>query len=377
MKSGATDHASATRRMPLSERGVVRLGGILEPKHNNFGLIRLGLALAVLVSHAFYLRTGDAQTEPLTSLTGHSLGEHAVQIFFFLSGLMVAQSFDRSGSLVNFFSGRVLRIFPGLLVCVLLTACVLGPLVSTLDAASYFTAPEFRDYILKTISLTTGLAPLPGVFTSVPAAGVVNMSLWTLKYEVFCYLALAVAGLAGLFAPKRKPWAATLLALFIFVIFLKSPNGQVPYTATDNIRYFALFFATGVLAYIMRDLVLLHGAIAAALAICFWLALGTRFTELASALFLGYTALLAGSWPLGALRHWSNRVDLSYGVYIYACPVQQLIVERMPDLPLSLQALASIAAVLVLAYASWTLVERPALSWRAAVSTRFATVKNT
>lgn len=346
----------------------MRVGGMLEPEENNFGLIRLGLALAVLVSHAFYLKSGQARAEPLTGWTGHSLGEHAVQIFFFLSGLMVAQSADRSASLLRFAVARSLRIFPGLIVCVLLTAIVLGPFVTALDAAAYITAPELRSYILKTVTLTTGLAPLPGVFSNVPAAGVVNMSLWTLKYEVLCYAGLAVAAGAGMFRPNRGKWPAVLLSLFMVLIFLKSRSGTEPYTAAENVRYFALFFATGVLAYLIRDHLPLHYALLAGLGVCFWLALGTRLSELASAAFLGYAALTAAALPLGPMRAWANRHDLSFGVYIYACPMQQLIVERAPDLPVALQIVLAIAAVAPLAFASWTLVERPALAKRNSMS---------
>lgn len=343
----------------------------MAPEHNNFGLIRLALALAVLVSHAYYLSTGAVAAEPLVGWTGHSLGEHAVQIFFFLSGIMVAQSLerclehslDRSGGLLNFAIGRALRIFPGLIVCVVLTAFALGPLVSRLDAASYFGDAAFIAYIWKTLSLATGLAPLPGVFDGLPAAGTVNMSLWTLKYEVLCYAGLAIAAAAGLMAPHRRALATAALAVFITVIFLEMPDAQ--YSTSENMRYFALFFATGVLAYLARDHLPLRGAALLLLGLVFAAALGTRFGELATALFLGYAALMSAALPIGGLRALTNRYDLSFGVYIYACPLQQLAVQFVPGWSNEAQILIVTAAVLPVALLSWLLVERPALRQRA------------
>ena len=68
------------------------LADILPPDRNNFSSIRLAMALSVLVSHSYWLATGRPALEPLYRWTHHSLGEHAVQVFFFLSGVVVAQS---------------------------------------------------------------------------------------------------------------------------------------------------------------------------------------------------------------------------------------------------------------------------------------------
>ncbi|MEQ1714849.1 MAG: acyltransferase [Hyphomicrobium sp.] len=338
-----------------------RLAVMLQPDANSFAVVRIAMALAVLVSHGFYLYGGTTAAEPLVAWTGHSLGEHAVQVFFFLSGILVAQSFDRSRSLIDFTVGRVLRIFPGLAACILLTALVLGPLVSTLDAGAYFTSSEPYRYVLRTLSLSTGSAPLPGVFETLPAASIVNMSLWTLKYEVLCYAMLAVAGLVGLFAPRFRTIASVALALFIALVFIETPKAIETYTSLDNVRYFALFFATGVLAYLLRERVVVSGALTAALFVLFAVCNGTRFGELSSALFLGQATLYAARFSFGPLRGLANRFDLSYGVYIYACPVQQLLTERLAHIgPCGLIVLA-VLLVAPMALVSWVFVERPAL----------------
>ena len=176
----------------------VRLGDIMRPEHNSFGVIRLAMALAVLVSHSYFFVTGQGSAEPLHSWTGHSLGEHAVQVFFFLSGILVTESLLRSRGVVDFATSRVLRIFPGLIACIVLTAFLLGPLVSAKPLIAYFTDGALPVYVVKTALLITGAAPLPGVFETLPAANLFNMSLWTLKYEVICYIGLALLGVTGL-----------------------------------------------------------------------------------------------------------------------------------------------------------------------------------
>lgn len=341
-----------------------RLGQIMAPEHNSFGVLRLLMALLVLISHSYLYAFGTDQAEPLTALTGHSLGEHAVQGFFILSGILVAQSFDRSRSLIDFAAARMLRIFPGLVVCVLLTALVLGPVVSLLPLAEYFTGAELPAYLIKTLSLSTGNAPLPGVFTGLPVAGSVNTSLWTLKYEVLCYAGLAAAGLAGLFKPRFRLIAAGLLAAYLAAVFSAEPKPAETYSFTDNARYFSLYFGTGMLAYLIRDQLVIRGGLLLPLFAVFAAALGTRFGELATALLLGYAIVWSASLSFGPLRGFCNRVDLSFGVYIYAGPIQQALLDVAPALhPLIIAVLAA-AVVLPLALLSWIFIEHPALRLR-------------
>jgi peptidoglycan/LPS O-acetylase OafA/YrhL len=340
------------------------LSGFLAAESNSFGVVRLAMALAVLVSHSYLLAAGTSSGEPLHSLAGHSLGEHAVQVFFFLSGILVAQSFERSRSMLDFIAGRVLRIFPGLIVCVLLTALVFGPLVSIYEPARYFSGSGVLSYIARTLSLSTGSAPLPGVFEAHPLPAIVNMSLWTLKYEVLCYAGLAFAGAAGLFSVRWRKVSTALLAVFLTFVFIEQPKAIETYTPIDNIRYFALYFGMGTLAYLVRDWLPIRGAIVVPLFGMFIAAIGTRFGELATALFLGYATLLVATLSFGPLRGLTNRYDLSYGAYIYACPIQQLLIEKLPGAePLVAAALAALI-VLPAALLSWLVVERPALKQR-------------
>lgn len=343
------------------------LGAIMSPDDNSFGVLRLILASLVLISHSYMFAFGTPMAEPLTAWTGHSLGQHAVQGFFILSGILVAQSFERSRSLIDFTAARVLRIFPGLTVCVLLTALVLGPMVSQLPTSDYFTSPVLPAYLLKTLSLATGSAPLPGVFNELPMPGIVNSSLWTLKFEVLCYAGLALAGLAGLFHSKYRYVTAAVLAALLATVYAADPQPFTDHSFTDNVRYFALYFGTGTLIYLLRDKLVITGFALVPLAALFVFAIDTGFAEVATSLLLGYAIVWAANLSFGPMRAWCNKIDLSFGVYIYAGPIQQALIGAAPAMSASAISCATFAVVLPLALLSWILVEHPALRMRATV----------
>lgn len=343
---------------------------ILPAERNSFGLVRLAMAVAVLFSHSYLFQSGTTESEPLTAWTGHSLGEHAVQVFFFLSGILIAQSFDRSRNLWAYGVARVLRIFPALVVCVLLTAFVLGPLLTTLPVSAYFTDARLPQYILKTIGLVTGSAPLPGLFADNATPGLVNMSLWTLKYEMLCYIGVAALGMAGLFNARWRKVASIALALGVALVFIGEPKPENTYTFLDNARYFAVYFGMGTLAYLVRDRLVLRPVLLLPLLALMALAIGTRFAEVATALFLGYATLLVASLSWGWLSEFTREHDYSYGVYIYAAPVQQAMLLWWPDIDPIVLSFWALAAVLPLAYGSWNLVEKPALALRKSLAAK-------
>jgi peptidoglycan/LPS O-acetylase OafA/YrhL len=80
-------------------------------------------------------------------------------------------------------------------------------------------------------------------------------------------------------------------------------------------------------------------------------------------LFLGHRGL-AWARPLAAGG------DVSYGLYIYAFPVEQALVALHPRLGWGALVLSSLAATYLLALASWRLVEQPSLRLKRLVSPR-------
>lgn len=349
----------------VSQRSERVLGDILAPDANSFGVVRIALALAVLISHSFWLTSGDSSVEPLVGLTGRSLGEYAVAVFFILSGLLVAQSLANASSIGEFAARRVLRVFPGLIACVLFTACLLGPALSLMSPSAYFSDPAVLGYVAKTSMTITGGAALPGVFDRLPVHGLVNGSLWTLKYELACYFVLGLLGAAGLFNVRWRTAAIALLAIVIVAASLQSSKPMAAYSQLDNARHFAVCFGLGVLGYLARERIPLHPLLLVSLLSVVLVTRGTSVFDLACAMFIGYAAVLLASVDLGALRQTVAENDLSYGVYIYAFPVQQALLQLYPGVgPVEL-SIAAAAIVLPLAGLSWSCVERPAMAlWR-------------
>jgi len=361
---------SAPAAMNSQNRRPLYLADIMSPEANSFGALRLLKATFVLVSHSFLYAAGTEAAEPLQPWLGRSLGEYAVQVFFILSGVLVAQSLDRSRSILKFAAARALRIFPALIVCVAITSFVLGPLVTRLTLGEYVSDPGLYAYVAKTLALTTGAMPLPGVFETLPYANYVNSSLWTLKYEVLCYLILTLLGVAGLFEERWRQVAMIGLGVLVGTVTLGLPADAGAFGFSDNLRYFVVFFFSGVLAYLARRHLIIHALALAPLGVLFVCLAKTPLAEVSSALFLGYAALWLATKALGLLRAICNKIDASYGIYIFAGPTQQTLLWLMPGLPPIWLSLVAFAIVLPMAIVSWIVIERPALKLRSLITGR-------
>jgi peptidoglycan/LPS O-acetylase OafA/YrhL len=351
-----------------------RVATVLKPDRNSFGVVRLVLALAVLVSHSFWFTSGSSTQEPLYSWTGWTLGEHAVQVFFILSGILVAQSFARSGSVVQFALARCLRIFPGLIICVLATSLVLGLVITTFPPRAYLLQPQLWIYQLKTALLITAATPLPGVFDTNPVPQLFNGSLWTLKYEVICYGLLGFLGAVNLFHPALRRTSIVLVSLFIAACAWMLPSPIIcpraaiaagtcvhAFTPAQNIAIFAMTFFTGVLLYFLRERLVLRWSVVGLLLIVAAGTIGTRWQNLTNVMLLGYATLTFARVSYGNLTTWTRDNDLSFGLYIYAAPIQQAIVHTIPGIDPLMLSLGTIAVAFPCALLSWRLIEQPAL----------------
>jgi peptidoglycan/LPS O-acetylase OafA/YrhL len=73
------------------------------------------------------------------------------------------------------------------------------------------------------------------------------------------------------------------------------------------------------------------------------------------------------SWPV--LRSASRFGDLSYGIYLWAWPMQQFVIVAMGKMaPFPTVLACSLASTVACAWLSWHLVERPALRLKPAKS---------
>jgi peptidoglycan/LPS O-acetylase OafA/YrhL len=303
-----------------------------------FDYLRLIAAILVIAHHA---RVLNGQP-PLVFGSGLDLGALGVGVFFVISGFLVAGSWAREPRIPVFLAKRALRIFPGLLVALLLTAFVLGPLVTTLGVGDYLRAPATWLYVLKNLSLYGVTYALPGVFPAAPVAGIVNGSLWTLRLEFTAYLGLALLAPLRRALPLALESLAALTAITAITLHATGLDGRGD---LSRIAYLAA----------LNGFLFLAGASLQAK--------GTRpraWAAVAALAFLAtpawFLALPLAVVRLGELKLPKLPADLSYGLYIYSFPLQQWLATQH-----QLSLATSLAATLPFAALSWFLVEKPAL----------------
>lgn len=330
-------------------------------RDNNLNLLRMIAALAVLVSHAWPITLGRSAVEPLEPILGRTLGEVAVTVFFGLSGFLVAGSWCRAPDPLRFADRRLRRILPGLWVALGLTALVMGPLVTTLGATDYFNDPGTWRFLLRNGLLMPVVPDLPEVFAELPypaAAG----SIWTLHYEMLCYGGLLIAGMAGAFASRRQSlrWLLFYLVLYTSLAAFGGADG-LP-ARIEHLGTLSLPFVLGAAAWVWRDRIGAGHLIGLAAAGGGAAATGAPGSEAALTLAIVSAALWTAFVPAGPVRRYNRVGDYSYGVYIYAFPVQVLVQHVAgPDEPAT-NALLALPPTLGLAVLSWHLVERPWLA---------------
>lgn len=322
-------------------------------RHNNFNLLRMIAASLVIVSHSYPLSLGSGAAEPLQSFTGLSLGALAVVAFFAMSGLMIAGSFARRKSGLDFAFARILRIVPGLAVVTLLTAFVVGPALSM--APDYLTDWQVWAYSPRAVSLLFWSDHLPGLFHANPYPDAVNGSLWTLYFEVLCYIGLFLAGVSGFLARNRFAW---LLALYL-VIFL-----TIKFVSPDNpVSGLSLPFIIGMAAFIHPRLVDWRIATVTS-ALAFGLSLtGYPVAEIwtvAVALWI----LWFGRQEHPFLKQYNRLGDYSYGVYVYGFLIQQIIANFLPGVTPVAMMIISLPSAICCGALSWHFIEKPALDLR-------------
>ena len=340
-------------------------------RDNNFNLFRLLAAWAVLVSHSFAIVSGDPGTEPLVRWLGVTPASLAVDAFFFTSGFLVTNSLvANSGTglkgLLRFAFARIFRIYPALIVMVVLTILILGLFFTPIPFGEVLRHEQTSWYLLKNSSLfwgTTG--SLPGVFSTSPLRNVINGSLWTLPFEVRMYVALGglwllLAAVAGhrkrVFQGLILLIAAGALATHLFALLVE---GEL-----DQRRRLTFLFFAGAACWLFRDSITLNTRNFVILAIAVGVSTVDRTAfAVVYHLSLSYLMLWIAYVPGGMLRQFNRLGDFSYGLYIWAFPVQQAIVSMNPGIGPARHILYSTVATLGFAALSWHLIEKPALRW--------------
>ena len=311
------------------------------PRGNSFTFLRLAFALAVVFSHSFIL--GGFGEDPLAQYSRGQIriGEMAVMCFFVVSGFLIAGSALRQPSIGQFAIHRAARILPGFWAVQLLTVFVLAPTIMMArhgDQLGYwdclFGPNSAISYLWRNAGIRILQYPITDLFRHNPGGEAVNGSLWTLAPEVTCYICL---GLLAVMGGLRWKVVGPVLFLALYAIHatcLFRPEIGVAISGVLKkgglfsfqiplVRSLFLAFVAGMSFYQFRDSVRWRVWVAALAALAAALSCDRWEFDLVLPLTLPYVVLyLAHRLPFERVERWG---DFSYGIYIYAFPIQQCL----------------------------------------------------
>ncbi|MCM1157271.1 MAG: acyltransferase [Bacteroidales bacterium] len=295
-----------------------------EEYSTNVNFIKFIAAVMVIMSHAFPLSNGTLAGDWFSVISRGqcTMGGIAVDIFFFYSGLLIARSMERSLTAKRFFLNRGSRIIPPLMVTVVLSAFVLGPLVTTLPLREYFTDSGTYRYLLNGIFVLTH--DLPGVFTNNIYLPTVNGSLWTLPVEVLCYVACYF--LFRWKMNKKLPMKILIVLSVFSVIAMNILSGYVQFGIVYSTFLPVLLFFAGLVYYVFRDTIKMDWRYFILAVVVIIISGLTRTLMLGLYFAFPYILAFAGFGCKRVSEKLGKPGKISYGMYLCGFPIQQCIV---------------------------------------------------
>jgi peptidoglycan/LPS O-acetylase OafA/YrhL len=337
-------------------------------RSSNFDSLRILAAASVVFSHAFLIADGHEKNEPFVRLTGNILGIHGVFVFLIISGFLVARSLANS-SLINFAWKRLLRIYPGLLLCAFVCALLISPFYSHLPAKAYLMSTDAARYIAKVL-LLYDVTEIPTVEfyndngSSLRVGFNINGSLWSIACELYCYIFLAALAALEL-ANLRIALTIVLVGTAVFALTLAN---KISVSGLHlNLLYTTPSFFAGVAMYLINERYGLSLKIALACLVAFVLIIPTGYLMVLFPIIMAYPLAYFGqsAQPISLLNQTTRFGDLSYGTYLFGWPVEQVI-RSLAETTLSGFGLFLISLPLSLfcGWASWHLVEKRTLAMK-------------
>lgn len=303
-------------------------------KNNTFDYIRIILALFVIVAHSYPIFFGIGASDVITSkvLRTESLGGIAVIGFFILSGFMITQSILHCKNMKEFILKRIVRIFPALIVMLLLTVFVLGPMVYQGNIVDYFKNASVWKYLGQNINLFANTAySIEGVFPNNPYPGAINGSLWTLKHEFILYIVLIVLSMCTVLKNKKAMLALTGVSILTYVLSipLKPVLGCLTHIGVimeiSQFVKLAMYFFIGASIYLYKDKIKMSFPYFVFAVIILFTGMCLNVTKYALIITMPYIIMYLGTFKFS--KNFLGKIgDFSYGLYIYAFPIQQLLV---------------------------------------------------
>jgi peptidoglycan/LPS O-acetylase OafA/YrhL len=372
-------YQGATFKTILDENGGAGMG---------FDILRLALATLILLVHSSWIVGTSGVTTSILNfifhinpqsvsglaqatvdhpvMTGMNPNDHQLvglgrpltlsylPMFFALSGFLVTGSALRTRRLIPFLGLRVLRLLPALLVEVTLSAIILGAIFTQLPLSQYYASPMFWSYFLNIIGDVH--LYLPEVFAN-NNTDVVNSNLWTLPWELQCYIVMSAMIVTGVVF-YRKTLAILFGVVTIALIYASFVNGFQVVSAQVGGPTLIYYFVVGVLMFLWRDKFVFHGGLFLVSAVLCYILMMSPKTVFIYPVLLTYITVFIGLFPFPRFPLVKSG-DYSYGIYLYGFPVTQAVFAVSLLMGFSQHGnLAVIAPLAVLATGAFA-----ALSW--------------
>ncbi|WP_342032993.1 acyltransferase [Agrobacterium pusense] len=322
---------------------------------DNFGGIRLIAAISVILGHSFPL-TGSGAAGYL----GSPISTLAVKVFFVISGYLISESWSRDPDILRYFLRRALRIFPGLIVLIILSVFIVGPLFSEIGLKDYFKSSSTWAYLSNIILLPNYF--LPGLFADNVYPNAVNGSLWTLPVEFAMYILTPVVLVAFRSAASLGFFALALSVASVWFTRIAIPEHAPVFWGTNLVNglemapyfFWGAFYKKYELSHRPYDLQIALVLVA----LLPMMAFNWSSSEIISLILVPYVTLSLGNASSPILGYFDRFGDVSYGTYLYGFLVQQVVAGLLPHSSHWWNFLLSLFPSLLLGALSWHLVER-------------------
>lgn len=343
------------------------LAQCLDRPQNDLAAVRILAAAAVLHAHAWITATPGVETKDFLHVFAFSLDFHGVHAFFVLSGMLLAKSLIDRPDVLRFVVARLARYVPAIFVSAAFAALVVGPLVTRLSPADYFSG-GLAGFVLAVSTLIDVNATLPGVFDRNPEPGILYIPLWTIHYELVFALVLAVAGAIGLLRVKALVAIGLAGVIAVSAIWFWNGEEHLSLGSPHHLVRFATTFGIGIALAVFADRIPVSGRIMAGVAL---IAVPLAFSHVAA--LAGFALIAYGMLWIGFCRPPLAGVLArlgvwSYGFYVWGYLIEQTIVYAVPGISGWAVFALALPLSLVAGWFSWSFVERPSIARVSAVA---------
>lgn len=328
---------------------------ITNHNYNNFDFIRFMASVLVIESHSTQLTgIGISYVKLLTKSV--SLGNLCVDVFFMVSGYLILASYLRISNTRNYLIARALRIYPGLIIAVLITSLVIVPFIIPTTLEDYYKDHSTWLYLLNAIMpLSEMISNINGFNTGTHNiySPVVNGALWTIGWEIKCYFLIIILSLVQLLRHRLVILISTIALLLLYNFYYN----------IDAFRFYSLFM-TGMCFYLFRDKIAFNNKLLTILSVSS-LIISCYFGVIFDVIFAisgGYLLFSFAFNPKVKLNNFGKYGDFSYGIYLYGFFIQQiLIILNNGKMDNVLNFILALPIAILCGILSYYLIEKPCI----------------